>query len=388
MQVKRSVLIFVDWFVPAFKAGGPIQSVFSIAVNLAQNGAKVLVVCGDRDLGDSQAMPGIQLNAKVPMQGFQVLYLPPESCTQQMFRELIAAEDPDIIYFNSLFSQEFTLKPLMAAKKLKRSVIIAPRGMLGKGALQIKPGKKRLFLGLARVMGLFKLVRWHASSDYERQEILDVFPNATVHVALNLPSVHVDLITDIKKPPIEKEVRLLFVSRISVKKNLEFLIDCLDGITFSTRTKFDIVGAIDDEEYWKSCQVALAKLKNQVEVTFRGPMAPGKVAEVMASSHFLLLPTAHENYGHVIIEAMTVGCVPVISPNTPWVDLEERQAGWVRSIEQADHWLDVLQHLQTMLPSQFEARSLNAIEYAQRVKQRPQVLRDNLELFGIISERN
>ena len=43
----------------------------------------------------------------------------------------------DVIYLNSLYSYNFTLIPLWLLKSSNRRIVLAPRGMLGKGALKL-----------------------------------------------------------------------------------------------------------------------------------------------------------------------------------------------------------------------------------------------------------
>ena len=54
-DVKKRVLIAVDWFPPAFKAGGPIRSACNLAAFLSQT-HEVWVVTGNRDLDEEQPL--------------------------------------------------------------------------------------------------------------------------------------------------------------------------------------------------------------------------------------------------------------------------------------------------------------------------------------------
>ena len=45
-----------------------------------------------------------------------------------------------------------------------------------------------------------------------------------------------------------------------------------------------------------------------------------------------MFPTLGENYGHVIFEALSVRCIPVISNQTPWEIIAEKNAGYVLSL--------------------------------------------------------
>ena len=58
-------------------------------------------------------------------------------------------------------------------------------------------------------------------------------------------------------------------------------------------------------------------------------MPSEEVQSVLSTQDILVLPTKSENYGHVVFEALSVGCIPIISDRTPW-SLVER---WICCIE-------------------------------------------------------
>lgn len=70
--------------------------------------------------------------------------------------------------------------------KLKCEIILAPRGMLGKGALSIKPLKKKLFLSLLKVVNLHSKVVFHATTTDEEKEVRSFFRKGDTVVAPNL----------------------------------------------------------------------------------------------------------------------------------------------------------------------------------------------------------
>ena len=63
-------------------------------------------------------------------------------------------------------------------------------------------------------------------------------------------------------------------------------------------------------------------------------MRPEEIKAVYAEANFMLMPTEHENYGHAIVEAWAFGCPVIISKNTPWLDLQEKNIGWDVSLEE------------------------------------------------------
>ena len=60
---------------------------------------------------------------------------------------------------------------------------------------------------------------------------------------------------------------------------------------------------------------------------YKGMADSEKIIEIFSEYDVFLFPTKGENYGHVIFEALAGGCIPVISDQTPWQDLEEQGCG-------------------------------------------------------------
>ena len=59
--MKKKVIIFYDYFSPAFKAGGPIQSIVNMVQALYEE-FDFYVITGCRDFGEKQYLPGITVN--------------------------------------------------------------------------------------------------------------------------------------------------------------------------------------------------------------------------------------------------------------------------------------------------------------------------------------
>lgn len=323
---KPKVVIFIDWFIPAFKAGGPVKSVFNIIENFCQD-VDFYVITSDRDFGDNSAYSNVLLNQWVKNENYLVIYLSPENQNTNFYSELIEQIKPNKVYFNSLFSSPFTLIPLklMKSKFPKIEIILAPRGMLGQGALAIKKNKKKVFLTVSKMLGWFKGITWHASTEQERDEIkLHFGKNARVKIAENLGAIPKNIDRSNNKQ--KGRLSLLFVSRISTKKNLLFILECLNTTELKNNIDLSIVGPKEDEEYSKLCEDYA--IKNGIDTKFLGGKTPEELKIIYSDHDLFILPTQHENYGHVIIEAMSFGTPVLLSKNTPWLNLESKQVGF------------------------------------------------------------
>ena len=105
-----------------------------------------------------------------------------------------------------------------------------------------------------------------------------------------------------------------------------FALECLKSVKYDI--VFDIYGAKEDVDYWNQCQEIINSLPANIEVKYKGELDQNKVVSIMRKYHVFLLPTRSENFGHVIVEAMQAGLIPIISDQTPWIGLQELTIGW------------------------------------------------------------
>ncbi len=186
----------VDWYAPGFKAGGPIRSAVNFADQL-ENDLDIFVLTTDRDLGDTQAYPGIQSDQWIQKNQHQVFYASPAYLSWASVKKITTELAPDFIYLNSMFSRYFTIYPLLMKKMglLNSKLVLAPRGMLRESALAHKSGKKKIFTGLLKSFGLTRELIFHATDDTEEKDIKKVFgKDAAFFKAGNLPGKQKSLI--------------------------------------------------------------------------------------------------------------------------------------------------------------------------------------------------
>lgn len=186
MKNKKHILIFIDWYLPGYKAGGPIRSCANLVARLKPF-YDFSIVTRDTDFGEKEPYQNIKSNEWLEVEhGVRAYYISTDQMNGATVKKLMKG-NYDVLYLNSLFSYFFTIIPLAFNKKIPH-VVVAPRGMLGQGALSIKPFKKQLFLKTSRLMRLYSDVTWQASTELESEEIKNVFgKNAKVINALNLP---------------------------------------------------------------------------------------------------------------------------------------------------------------------------------------------------------
>ena len=244
------------------------------------------------------------------------------------FERTIVEIKPDILYLQGLF-QNCIFPCLRLAKKYKIKVLLAPRGELCAGAFQ-KKYKKVPYIMMLQALGLSNNVHFQSTSEEETMALrkwLHVSKNR-IHYLTNIPSLPKKSFEH-KKKEIGK-VNIIFLSRIHPKKNLIFALNCLKSI--KGFVQFDIYGPLEDKEYWNRCEKIITELPLNVKARYCGLIDHDKVHETFAKYDLFFFPTFSENFGHVIAEALFVGCPVLISDKTPFSDVDKYGAGHAISL--------------------------------------------------------
>jgi len=268
--------------------------------------------------------------------------------------KVIQAFDGAAMHLNSFFSFRFSILPLMYWRMLKpsRPVIVGPRGEFSQGALALKSSKKRAFIALAKAVGLYRGVIWHASTAHEADDIRRVIGNkAQIRVAVDIACPPPDLA--MQQRQVGAPLRLVFLSRISPKKNLLGAIKMLQRVPCPV--VFDVYGPAEDAAYWASCQEAARQLPTHVQFNYCGALYPAQVPETMARYDLFYMPTLGENFGHVIAEALGCGLPVLIADTTPWRDLAQQKLGWDLSLSKPEQFVAAIESCSRMPAADYDA---------------------------------
>jgi len=383
-DAKRTVLAFSRHFLPGYRAGGPIRTLINM-IDRLEDDVAFWVVTQDRDLGDSVPYANLEPESWNIVRKARVHYLPSPAVTLRALLALVREVAPDAIYLNSFFDPLFTQRILLL-KALGRlegvTVILAPRGELSPGALQIKRIKKRAYLLFARLLRLHRGVVWHASSEHEKEDIrraLPSVPESMIKVALNLaPLAHAS-----GEPARIREryepLRVCFLSRISPMKNLDYALSCLHSV--KAKICFTIYGPREDAKHWESCEQIITALPKNVIVSYAGEITHQQVRGVLAQQDLFFLPTRGENYGHVIHEALAAGLPVLLSDTTPWGGVVARGVGWELPLDQKAAYARVIDEVAAWTPEELAVARRRAAAYAAECTEDAAVLMANRQLF-------
>jgi len=382
---KPRLLTFCRFYLPGFKAGGPIKSIANLIASLSDE-FEFLIVTSDRDAGDMAAYAGIEARAWQQVGKAKVRYLAPQECRFSSIARIMQETPHDAIYLNSFMSWHFTTLPLLAIKlgiAPKHPVILAPRGEFSPGALAVKPWRKALFLRAAAMLGLHAAVQWHASTEFEAADIRNVTGQTrTIHVASNLPAPPIQEVLRHQPRKPNDALRILFLGRISPMKNLAFAFDALAQV--KAPCTFTVAGMVDDEHYWAACQDHLARLGHNVSFRYAGPVTHNHVPALLAEHDLMFLPTRGENFGHAILESLAAGTPVLTSDKTPWRGLEARQVGWDLPLDAPGRFIAAINLMARESTADAAKRRERCVAFATQALARPEIELANRSLFRTV----
>jgi glycosyltransferase involved in cell wall biosynthesis len=295
-----------------------------MAENLGEK-FEFLIVTRDRDFGVSEPYNNVRIDRWNEVGRAQVFYASPSMFSMIGFKKILNATAHDVLYLNSFFNPYSTASLLLLRRfglvKIK-PIVIAPRGEFSPNALCLKATKKRIYTKLSQLVKLYHGLIWQASSEHEAQNIRKFMGSMARHILVapnmlsSVPAFAKDGTWPGDDMPQHSSLRLVFLSRISPMKNLDYLLAILKRV--SAPMDFSIYGPLEVPEYWASCERHIRELPENINTIYRGAVTPADVPKVFAAHDVFFFPTRGENFGHVIFESLASGTCVVISDQTPW----------------------------------------------------------------------
>lgn len=369
----KKILILMGRYLPGHKDGGPLRTILNLTEALGDE-YDFYIACYDRDHGDTEAYHNITYDKWNTVGKAKVFYIKPDRFTENLILKL--AKDKDVIYLTS-FYESYGYKTLSLKRKgrITCPVALASMGVFSREAQAKKSLKKKIFIAGCRALGLFRGIIWSVTSELEADDVKRVIgKNIKYIVAEDLPRV----VVPGRSREYDGNLRIVFLSRICKHKNPDLLIDSLYLIKDRT-FEVGFYGPIQEEDYWNKCLKKLEKAP--FKWVYGGDVPSDKVQSVLGEYDIFVLPSQSENYGHVIFEALSVGCIPIISDRTPWRDLDIEQAGFICNLD-ADSFAKRIDELGSLRKFDLEIIKNNAVSYAEKKVRQTKAETGYRKIFG------
>ena len=313
----KTVIIVTPWFMPAYKAGGPVQSILQLVSNYHHVHYKIF--CSHADLDNTPL--NIPANQWVRYNAHTLVWYDNSFFPMIHLKKELNKNPSDILYINGFFSFHFNILPLLFIKNDFK--IISPRGMLHPGALHQKSFKKFIYLQFLRKVYFLKKIVFHATNQMEKEFIENSLGNqASVKIANNFFRKLSKINHTIKKPG---TLKLVTTAIISPMKNHLLVIKALKEN--KNDISYHIIGAIKDKSYWLDCLHVIDTLPKNIQVFYHGDIHPDKIHTFYTDSSVLIMVSESENFGHSIAECLSAGIPVITTTHTPWQQLQSNHAG-------------------------------------------------------------
>lgn len=338
------IVHFIKWL--RLRDGGTVRAVLDLCAALAERGHDVTALsCDDSGVPSAWRGPGqkgiprsVVLKLRDPLferGGRTMAQATRDTVTQYLPKEAIAGAreifgDADAIHLHGVWANcNHQLARL--AERMSKPVVVSPHGMLDDWSMAQGAAKKKLHLTLVGRKTLAQARAVHCTARAELEQAGKYFPAGK--------GVVIPLLFDIAQfgtlpgpgPATEAFAglrtdlpRVLFLSRLHVKKGVEVLIRALaSGAKLNAPFTLLLAGPSDPPEYVESLK-ALARDEGVAEhVHFLGMVTGREKLSLYQAADVFALPTSQENFGYVLYEALACG-TPVVTTRgvDTWPELE------------------------------------------------------------------
>ena len=327
------ITVFTRGYPPAHLVGGPARTLFALVETLAAD-FRFSVITSAFDGPAAGPMRSVKPSQWSTFGHATIWYEREYRISAWRTATLLRKTKPHLVYLNSFFDYRFAILPLFITRMTSRKtpVVLAPRGEFSAGALALKRQKKRVFITAFRMLGLHKVVTWHAVTAQEKANIERVFGSgARIHVAISLRtdlSVGGEGRYHAQRPSADPHCcSLVFFSRIVPKKNVTVVIRAMPLV--KGKVRLSIAGPIENARYWAECLKLIDNIDDPEIIEYVGAIPADETISFLSRFDLFVFPTLGENFGHVVLESLAAGTPVIVGNDTPWHHIETAGAGWI-----------------------------------------------------------
>lgn len=231
---------------------------------------------------------------------------------------------PDIVHINCCWmpSCAFTQK---WAQNVEYKVVLTPHGMLEPWIIARHYWSRKFpALMFYQKKAIINADYIHATAESEKSNLLKLGYNDKICIIPN--GIEVDRI--VLKKDWGRNKRILFLSRIHVKKGIEFLLEAVALLKDKLKGYVIEIAGEGENEYITQLKQKAKNLQIESLVQFCGGVYGDQKWKLFQEADVFVLPTYSENFGIVVAEALACGTPVITTQGTPWEELETAHCGW------------------------------------------------------------
>ena len=254
------------------------------------------------------------------------VYNPINSRFKNEVSKLFDVIKPDLVHVNCCWMPACAFIQQMAQKR-NIKVVLTPHGMLEPWIIKRHYWTRKLpALLLYQKAAIQNADCLQATADSEKENLLELGYNPNIKIV----KLGIDAESIAMKTFWKKTKQLLFLSRVHVKKGINYLIEAADILRDELQGYKILVAGEGDADYVASLKQQIMDKGLQDIVQLIGGVYGDKKWELFQTSDFFVLPTHSENFGLAIAESLASGTPVITTVGTPWNDLNSSNSGaWI-----------------------------------------------------------
>lgn len=231
---------------------------------------------------------------------------------------------PDVVHINGCWQPQLLFFQ-RAAQSLRIPVVLSPHGMLEPWIVKRHYWTRKWPAIQLYQRGLVKHADYlHATAEKEKDNLLRLGWNARIVVIPNAVNIEELPLKDNWRT----KRRIVFMSRLHVKKGIELLLEALSHLKPDLDGYEVIIAGEGEPDYVETLKKAAISFGLSEVVKFVGGVYGAEKVSLLQSADFFVLPTYSENFGIVVAEALACGTPVITTHGTPWKELEDFACGW------------------------------------------------------------
>ncbi len=228
---------------------------------------------------------------------------------------------PDILHIHGCWKIRLIIF-FLVGKIMGVKIVVSPHGMVDPLSLKQKILKKKIALLIYQKFIFENSNLIIVNSKIEKKNFLKITKKISKIVIIPHG-------VDIKKKKIKinenkDNLRFVFFSRIHPSKNLINLIQVWRNNHFFNDYVLDVYGEVEDAAYFNQFK---DKIKNSKNINYKGKIEKNNLYFKLSKYDIFLHPSKSENFGLVILEAMSCGLFPIVNKKLDWKILDENNLG-------------------------------------------------------------
>lgn len=240
--------------------------------------------------------------------------------------DLLDSVRPDIVHVNCCWTPDCAMIQRLAQKRGYK-VVLTPHGMLEPWIIKRHYWTRKVpALWLYQKAAVQRADCVQATAESERGNLLKLGYNSNIKVVrLGIDAESIEM-----KRSWKKSRQILFLSRVHVKKGINFLVEAADVLRNELQGYKILVAGEGDADYVEAMKKMICDHGLQDIVQLIGGVYGDEKWRLFQTSDFFVLPTHSENFGLAIAESLASGTPVITTVGTPWSDLNSSEAGaWI-----------------------------------------------------------